>query len=66
MERVLFIKIVSDKQLMELSNYNYRENYIVKNIQTGQIFIGNNNELLNELKSDNSNNWAKTFFYGGN
>lgn len=44
---------------------NVDRNFIVKDMQSGKIYIGNEGEALSEIKTDNSNNWAKTFFYGG-
>ena len=44
---------------------NVDRNFIVKDMQSGKIYIGNEGEVLSEIKTDNSNNWAKTFFYGG-
>ncbi|MFO0089877.1 MAG: hypothetical protein ACK518_03665 [bacterium] len=44
---------------------NVDRNFIVKDMKSGKIYIGNEGENLSEIKTDNSNNWAKKFFYGG-
>jgi hypothetical protein len=38
----------------------------IKDLLDGKLYIGNNTEILDEVKTDKSNNWAKMFFYGGN
>lgn len=60
MENVILIKSFD---VNEFENLN--DKTIVKDMNTGIIYIGNYEEKLSEIKTDNSNNWAKTFFYGG-
>lgn len=60
MENVILIKSFD---VNEFENLN--DKTIVKDMSTGRIYIGNYEETLSEIKTDNSNNWAKTFFYGG-
>ena len=38
----------------------------VKDLSDGKLYIGNDTGIVNEVKTDKSNNWAKMFFYGGN
>jgi hypothetical protein len=37
----------------------------VKDLLDGKLYIGDGSNVMNEIKTDKSNNWAKTFFYGG-
>jgi hypothetical protein len=37
----------------------------IKDKLDGKLYIGNDTEILDEVKTDKSNNWAKMFFYGG-
>jgi uncharacterized membrane protein YjjP (DUF1212 family) len=60
MENVIIIKVVEDPDFNNLAN-----NILVKNIASGQLYIGDGSNVMNEIKTDKSNNWAKTFFYGG-
>jgi uncharacterized membrane protein YjjP (DUF1212 family) len=60
MESVIIIKVVEDPDFNNLAN-----NILVKNIASGQLYIGDGSNVMNEIKTDKSNNWAKTFFYGG-
>jgi uncharacterized membrane protein YjjP (DUF1212 family) len=60
MESVIIIKVVDDPDFNNLAN-----NILVKNIASGQLYIGDGSNVMNEIKTDKSNNWAKTFFYGG-
>jgi len=61
MENVILIKIVGDPDFEQVP-----DNMLVKDIESGKLYIGNNTEILDEVKTDKSNNWAKMFFYGGN
>ena len=38
----------------------------IKDKLDGKLYIGNDTDIMDEVKTDKSNNWAKTFFYGGN
>jgi hypothetical protein len=38
----------------------------IKDLLDGKLYIGNNTSIMDEIKTDKSNNWAKMFFYGGN
>ena len=60
MENVIIIKVIEDPDFSNLAN-----NILVKNIASGQLYIGNGSNIVDEIKTDKSNNWAKTFFYGG-
>jgi hypothetical protein len=60
MENVIIIKSVGD------INYPVTNDKImIKDIISGQIYMGDSSGVINEIKTDKSNNWAKTFFYGG-
>jgi len=41
------------------------DNLLVKNMSDGKLYIGDNTNVMIEIKTDKSNNWAKMFFYGG-
>lgn len=60
MENVIIIKSVGD------INYPVTNDKImIKDIISGQIYMGDSSGVINEIKTEKSNNWAKTFFYGG-
>jgi hypothetical protein len=60
MENVIIIKSVGD------INYPVTNDKIMINdIISGQIYMGDSSGVINEIKTEKSNNWAKTFFYGG-
>lgn len=61
MEIIKLIKIDNIESLVDTDN-----KFIIKNIIDGRLYFGDNEDPLNEIKTDKSNNWAKTFFYGGN
>ena len=46
-------------------NLSYDNNIFIKDLSTGKLYIGNGSNIVDEIKTDKSNNWAKTFFYGG-
>lgn len=48
------------------NNLSFDQKTFVKDIKDGKLYIGNDTNIMTEIKTDNSNNWAKTFFYGGN
>jgi hypothetical protein len=60
MENVKFVKILGDPDYEEIP-----ENIILKDANSGKIYIGDIDIKANEIKTEKSNNWAKTFFYGG-
>lgn len=60
MEYTILIKSLGDPNLP-----NLQDKFIVKDVVSGKIYIGDNSNTPNEIKTDKSNNWAKTFFYGG-
>jgi uncharacterized membrane protein YjjP (DUF1212 family) len=61
MENIRLIKSIGEPDLQNVS-----ENLIIKDVSSGKLYMGNNNDFLEEIKTDKSSNWAKTFFYGGN
>ena len=61
MEPVILIKTTGTPNFENLPS-----NMIVKDIQSGQIYTADGNGEIEEIKTEKSNNWAKTFFYGGN
>lgn len=61
MENVILIKIVGDPDFEETA-----DNMLVKDIESGKLYIGNFTDKMDEVKTDKSNNWAKMFFYGSN
>jgi hypothetical protein len=42
-----------------------KDKIFIKDIASGQIYMGDSSGVINEIKTEKSNNWAKTFFYGG-
>jgi uncharacterized membrane protein YjjP (DUF1212 family) len=61
MENVILIKIVGDPDFEQVP-----DNMLAKDIESGKLYIGNQTNIMDEVKTDKSNNWAKMFFYGGN
>lgn len=61
MENVILVKIIGDPNFEETA-----DNMLVKDIESGKLYIGNFTDVMDEVKTDKSNNWAKMFFYGGN
>jgi uncharacterized membrane protein YjjP (DUF1212 family) len=61
MENVILVKIIGDPNFEETA-----DNMLVKDIESGKLYIGNFTDKMDEVKTDKSNNWAKMFFYGGN
>lgn len=61
MENVILVKIIGDPNFEETA-----DNMLVKDIESGKLYIGNFTDKMDEIKTDKSNNWAKMFFYGGN
>lgn len=61
MENVILVKIIGDPNFDETA-----DNMLVKDIESGKLYIGNFTDKMDEIKTDKSNNWAKMFFYGGN
>jgi uncharacterized membrane protein YjjP (DUF1212 family) len=61
MENVILIKIVGDPDFEQVP-----DNMLAKDIESGKLYIGNQTNIMDEIKTDKSNNWAKMFFYGGN
>jgi len=60
MENVILIKIVGDPDFEQVP-----DNMLAKDIESGKLYIGNLTDVMDEIKTDKSNNWAKMFFYGG-
>jgi uncharacterized membrane protein YjjP (DUF1212 family) len=60
MENLILIKTVNNPDFE-----NVPDNLIAKDIESGKLYIGNNTNIMDEIKTDKSNNWAKMFFYGG-
>ena len=46
-------------------DYSADEKTFVRDLNDKKLYIGNTDESLTEIKTENSHNWAKTFFYGG-
>jgi uncharacterized membrane protein YjjP (DUF1212 family) len=61
MENVILVKIIGDPDFEQVT-----DNMLVKDIESGKLYIGNLTDIMDEVKTDKSNNWAKMFFYGGN
>ena len=61
MENVILVKIIGNPNFEETA-----DNMLVKDIESGKLYIGNFTDVMDEVKTDKSNNWAKMFFYGGN
>jgi hypothetical protein len=38
---------------------------LIKDKLDGKLYIGNDTDVMDEIKTEKSNNWAKMFFYGG-
>lgn len=60
MQEVKLIRIVD---VTELSGTEDR--FIVHDLQDGKYYFGNGDQIPTEITTDNSNKWAKIFFYGG-
>lgn len=60
MENVILVKTFIDPDFQEVP-----DNMLIKNIVDGKLYIGNGTDIVDEVKTDKSNNWAKMFFYGG-
>ena len=60
MENVILVKIVGDPNFEQVP-----DNLIVKDVISGKLYVGNLTDIMDEIKTDKSNNWAKMFFYGG-
>ena len=61
MENVIIIRTGEDPNFNNVSH-----NILIKNIVDGRLYMGNGTDEVDEVKTDKSNNWAKTFFYGAN
>ena len=61
MQEVKLIRIVDVTQLN-----GTEDRFILHDLQDGKYYFGNGNEVPTEITTDNSNKWAKIFFYGGN
>jgi predicted GIY-YIG superfamily endonuclease len=61
MENIILVKIGTDPDFEATP-----DNIFVKNCNDGKLYIGNNTNVMDEIKTDKSNNWAKMFLYGGN
>jgi uncharacterized membrane protein YjjP (DUF1212 family) len=60
MENLILVKIIGDPDFEQVA-----DNMLAKDIQSGKLYIGNLTDVMDEIKTDKSNNWAKMFFYGG-
>ena len=60
MENLILVKIIGDPDFEQVA-----DNMLVKDIQSGKLYIGNLTDVMDEIKTEKSNNWAKMFFYGG-
>lgn len=60
MQEVKLIRIVDVTQLN-----GTEDRFILHDLQDGKYYFGNGNEVPTEITTDNSNKWAKIFFYGG-
>lgn len=60
MDQVKLIRIVDVAQLT-----GTEDRFILHDLQDGKYYFGNGNEVPTEITTDNSNKWAKIFFYGG-
>lgn len=60
MENVILVKIVGEPNFEQVP-----DNLIVKDVISGKLYVGNLTDIMDEIKTDKSNNWAKMFFYGG-
>jgi uncharacterized membrane protein YjjP (DUF1212 family) len=61
MQELILVKIVGNPNFEEVP-----DNLIVKDMESGKYYIGNQTNIMDEVKTDKSNNWAKIFFYGNN
>jgi uncharacterized membrane protein YjjP (DUF1212 family) len=59
MENLILVKIIGDPDFEQVA-----DNMLAKDIQSGKLYIGNLTDVMDEIKTDKSNNWAKMFFYG--
>jgi len=57
------VKIIKIVDITELSGTE--DVFIVKDLQDGKYYFGNGDSVPTEITTDNSNKWAKIFFYGG-
>lgn len=61
MENLILVKIAGEPNFEQVP-----DNLIVKDVISGKLYVGNLTDIMDEIKTDKSNNWAKMFFYGGN
>ena len=59
MENVRIIRIVDVTEITESE-----DKFILHDLQDGKYYFGNGNSAPTEITTDNSNKWAKIFFYG--
>ena len=60
MQEVKLIRIVDVTQLT-----GTEDRFILHDLQDGKYYFGNNDDIPTEITTDNTNKWAKIFFYGG-
>lgn len=60
MQEVKLIRIVDVTELT-----GTEDRFILHDLQDGKYYFGNGDQIPTEITTDNSNKWAKTFFYGG-
>ena len=60
MDQIKLIRIVDATELS-----GTEDRFIVHDLQDGKYYFGNGDAPLTEITTDNSNKWAKMFFYGG-
>jgi uncharacterized membrane protein YjjP (DUF1212 family) len=57
------VKIIRTVDITELTETD--DQFIVRDLVDGKYYIGDGSDVLVEITTDNSNKWAKIFFYGG-
>jgi hypothetical protein len=57
------VKIIRTVDITELTETDDR--FIIHDLADGKYYFGNINGVPTEITTDNSNKWAKIFFYGG-
>jgi len=60
MDQIKLIRIVDVTQLN-----GTEDKFIIHDLQDGKYYFGNGDLIPTEITTDNSNKWAKIFFYGG-
>jgi hypothetical protein len=56
------IKLIRIVDVTELNGTE--DKFIIHDLADGKYYFGNGNDVPTEITTDNSNKWAKMFFYG--